>query len=164
MAETTSLSRYKGTKNIRNHQIVPDIFNHFFVYGLCCDYSSCSFTICVKSDQFSTVYQKQWQTSGLKGYKETALAEEYSAKFIFDGNYEPHKRIVLYVNHLSVYPVCLCCQLRTYLHFVSNLRFHKSKLFYSAAKLRSISESSKLCAIFFISPAIIQRFLLLSTI
>ena len=60
----------------------------------------------------------------LQGYKETTLPEENSTEPIFNRNNEPHKRIMLYVNHLSVYPVWLICQLRTNLHFVSNLWFH----------------------------------------
>lgn len=45
----------------------------------------------------------------LKGYEETTLAEEYSAKFILDRNDESHEWVVLDIDYLSVNPVWLRC-------------------------------------------------------
>ena len=66
----------------------------------------------------------QWQTSYLKCDKETTLPKEYSSELVFNRNNKSQKRIVLNINHLSVYPVWLCSQLRTYFHFIANLWFH----------------------------------------
>ena len=69
-------------------------------------------------------YQKRWQTSGLKSNKETTLPEEDSAELIFDRNYKSRKRIMLYVNYFTIYPVRLYSQLWTYHHLIANLRFY----------------------------------------